>query len=44
MEKDNRSEWVKQLKSNSFEYIIKFAKEHLDEHKIARFEEYPWGK
>lgn len=44
MEKDNRSEWEKQLNPDSFESIIKFAKEHPDEYKKARHEEYPWGK
>lgn len=44
MEKDNCSEWKKQLKCDQFEDIIKFAKEHPDEYKKACFEEYPWGK
>lgn len=43
-EKDNRSEWEKQLKQSQCEDIIKFAKEHSDEYKKAVFEEYPWGK
>lgn len=43
MEKDNRSEWVKQLKPNLFVDIIKFAKEHPDKYKKARFGEYLWG-
>jgi hypothetical protein len=43
-EKDNRSEWEKQLKQDQFEDIIKFAKKHPDEYKKAAFEEYPWGK
>lgn len=43
-EKDNRSEWEKQLKQGQFEDIIKFVKEHPDEYRKATFEEYPWGK
>lgn len=43
-EKDNRSEWEKQLKQDQFEDIIKFAKEHPYEYRKATFEEYPWSK
>lgn len=42
--KGNCSKWRNQIKKNLFEDIAKSAKEHPDEYKKARFEEYPWGK